>query len=334
MENIKPILESAGALYGFNQTQLKPLPGGHISHVYGFDQDSRSYVLRITPPNDEISLPEMQAILEWMQYLAQHGASIPGPIRSVNNNLIEIIEHHGGTYLAVVIEAANGSLSEEVHIKQWNEELYQILGVTIGKIHNLATQYTPSSPTLKRPVWDAIPNNFNPESNNDPSLVTIISKRGEVLDHLDRLPKGKDSYGLIHGDLHFGNFFIDIPNKEITIFDFDDCVYGWFVMDIATLLFDILVVYQGPDKGELASNFLLNLLKGYTREKLTSIFWISQMPYFLKLLEIGIYMLVYKDYDASDNVSWIGKFMHERKERIENDIPYIELDFGEIFRSI
>lgn len=45
MENIKPILESAGALYGFNQTQLKPLPGGHISHVYGFDQDSRSYVL-------------------------------------------------------------------------------------------------------------------------------------------------------------------------------------------------------------------------------------------------------------------------------------------------
>ena len=45
MENIKPILESAGPLYGFNQTQLKPLPGGHISHVYGFDQDSRSYVL-------------------------------------------------------------------------------------------------------------------------------------------------------------------------------------------------------------------------------------------------------------------------------------------------
>ena len=104
--------------------------------------------------------------------------------------------------------------------------------------------------------------------------------------------------------------------------------------DIATLLFDILVVYQGADKGKLASSFLLNLLKGYTREKLTSIFWISLLPYFLKLLEIGIYMLVYKDYDASDNVSWIGKFMRERKKRIENDIPNIELDFEEIFRSI
>jgi hypothetical protein len=145
--------------------------------------------------------------------------------------------------------------------------LYQILGVTIGKIHNLAAHYTPSSPTLNRPELDAI------------------------------------------------------PNKEITIFDFDDCVYGWYRYAI----FDILVVYQGADKGELASNFLMNLLSGYPREKLTSIFWINQMLYFLKLLEIEDYMLVYKDYDASENLSWIGKFLRERKKRIENDIPMSNL---------
>ena len=34
-----------------------------------------------------------------------------------------------------------------------------------------------------------------------------------------------------------------------------------------------------------------------------------------------------------DRMSWIGKFMYERKKRIENYIPYVELDFGEIFRS-
>jgi Ser/Thr protein kinase RdoA (MazF antagonist) len=334
MDKIESILDSASALYSFDTTQLKPLHGGHISQVYGFNQETRSYVLRITPPNDEITLPEMKAILEWMQYLAQHGAAVPSPIRSTNNNLIEIIYHKGQTYLAGVIEAAKGTLSEEVQIEQWNEELYQILGVTIGKIHTLATQYNPSNPTLKRPVWDDIPNNFNPENNDDPSLVTIVSKKEEVLDHLARLPKGKDCFGLIHGDLHFGNFFMDIPNKEITIFDFDDCVYGWYLMDIATLLFDILVVYQGANKEELASNFLLNLLRGYTREKSFSLFWINQMPYFLKLLEIGIYIQVYQDYDASENVSWIGKFMNERQKRIENDIPYVELDFGEIFRSM
>lgn len=245
-----------------------------------------------------------------------------------------MIDHNGQNYLAVVIEAANGTLSEEVDIKQWNEELYRILGRTIGKIHHIATHYVPSSPVLKRPAWDAITNNFNPITDDNPSLVNIMSKRKEVLDHLERLPQSEDSYGLIHGDLHFGNFYIDIPNKAITIFDFDDCVDGWFVMDIATLLFDILVVYQGTDKEELASSFLLNLLQGYTKEKSISLFWISQLPYFLKLLEIGIYLLVYKDYDTSDNVSWIGKFMVKRKARIENGLPYIDLDYGKIYRSI
>ena len=96
--------------------------------------------------------------------------------------------------------------------------------------------------------------------------------------------------------------------------------------DIATLLFDILVVYQGADKGEFAERI--------HKREVNQHFLDQQLPYFLKLLEIGIYMLVYKDCDVSDNVSWIGKFMHERKKRIENYIPYIELDFEEIFCSI
>lgn len=334
MDDIEPILESASAFYRFNPTQLKPLPGGHISQVYSFDRGSKSYVLRITPPNDEITLPDMQAILDWMQYLAQHGASVPSPVQSIDNNVIEIIEHNGQTYLVAVIEAANGTLSEDVDFEQWNEELYQILGRTIGKIHNIATHYLPSTPAIKRPDWDAVTNNFNPNHENKPALVKIISKREEVLDYIERLPQSGVSYGLIHGDLHFGNFYIDIPNKKITIFDFDDCVYGWFIMDIATLLFDILVVYQGREEKELASNFLLNLLKGYSKEKSVHLYWISQLPYFLKLLEIGIYMLVYKDYDENDDTSWVGKFMLKRKERIEDGIPYIELDYEKIFCSI
>ena len=87
--------------------------------------------------------------------------------------------------------------------------------------------------------------------------------------------------------------------------------------DIATLLFDILVVYQGADKGEFAERI--------HKREVNQHFLDQQLPYFLKLLEIGIYMLVYKDCDVSDNVSWIGKFMRERKKRIENDIPISNL---------
>lgn len=334
MRDINPVLDTAVKAYGFNLSQLVPLTGGHMSHVYRVERDEGSYVMRITPPNDDIRILDMQAILHWMQYLARQGGSVPSPIQSSDHSLIEIIQHHGEQYLVVVIESASGVLSEEVSIELWHDELYQVLGTTIGKIHQLASQYTSPNPDLVRPAWDKSINNFNPQINDDPSLTIIRSKREALLDHLSKLPMERDSYGLIHGDLHFGNFFIDISKNKITIFDFDDCAYGWYMMDIATLLFDILVVYQGADKGDLAGIFLLNFLRGYTREKSISPFWINQMPYFLKLLEIGIYLQEYEAYDSSDTVSWVGKFMPARKKRIENDTPYVDINFEEIFRLI
>ena len=158
-------------------------------------------------------------------------------------------------------------------------------------------------------------------------MAIINAQRGKVVSYLNSLPKENNSFGLIHGDLHLGNFFIDDTENKITIFDFDDCVYGWYMMDIATLVFDFPVVYAQTNEHELTKNFTRHLLNGYISEKPTSMYWIKQLPHFLKLLEIGIYMLVYKDYDPEDNQSWIGKFMLGRKESIENDIPYLDIDF-------
>jgi Ser/Thr protein kinase RdoA (MazF antagonist) len=52
--------------------------------------------------------------------------------------------------------------------------------------------------------------------------------------HLRSLPTPVDGYGLLHTDLHHGNFFVD--EGRITAFDFDDIGYNWFASDIAVLL--------------------------------------------------------------------------------------------------
>ena len=57
---------------------------------------------------------------------------------------------------------------------------------------------------------------------------------------LDSLPKDDDCYGLIHADIHQGNFFVD-ENDNITIFDFDDCHYHWFAYDLAVPLFGLAI---------------------------------------------------------------------------------------------
>lgn len=321
------VLNSAAALFNIMDKSIETLHGGHFSHVYGFNQDSKSFILRITPPDPEINKIQMLAILEWMEYLAGKGASVPRPIHSKNENLLEEINYKDQLYLAAVVDAADGILSEEMPLRDWNNELYQTLGRTIGKIHTLSSQNTIDGAVRIRPDWDRVSNNFNPEHVQDADLALILSEREKVVEYMQSFSKDIDSFGLIHGDLHMGNFFIDAQVNKITIFDFDDCVYGWFMMDIATLIFDYPVVYPPSGEPDIVENFIIHLLEGYVSEKPTDKFWISQLPYFLKLLEIGIYLQVYKAHDIQDSESWIGKFMSGRKERIERGEPYLDFNF-------
>jgi len=43
-----------------------------------------------------------------------------------------------------------------------------------------------------------------------------------------------ESYGLVHCDVNPTNFYVN--DGQITLFDFDDCAYNWFINDIAVAL--------------------------------------------------------------------------------------------------
>ena len=316
-------LNTAATLYGVSEAELQPLRGGHFAQVYGFKLNDRDFVLRLAPPNDDVDLPAQKSILAWMAYLAAHGASVPEPLLSKNENLVEVISSPEGEWLAVGYSQAEGILSEEIPLDQWDDVQFQTLGRSIGKIHAIARDYVPST-EVSFPQWDKGGNLFNRQIENE---FWLKEKQSLLLEKIHSYPKPADAYGLVHGDLHFGNFFMEIHKQVVTLIDFDDCAYGWFVMDIAVLLFDILVLYPGTDKDEYGQDFLHSFLTGYLTENPLSMFWLEQLPFFLKLLEINIYDLVAESYP--DNAGeWGMKFMPGRKERLENDTPYMNLDFS------
>jgi Ser/Thr protein kinase RdoA (MazF antagonist) len=327
-----PFIGAAARRYGVPAADLTPMVGGHVTHVYSFTKDGKNYVLRITPPNEEIDLPAMHAILPWMHFLAEGGASVAAPVLSQNGNLIEPIEQDGQTYIAVAFERAPGIRGEELTFDQWNDALFARLGQTAGKMHALAKAYVPPSADLKRPDWNAASNCYHPPEELPPSEAIVAEKQARIFEYVQTLPKDADSYGMIHADLHGGNFFVDMATNTITVFDFDDCAYGWFAMDIAMGLFDALVLYPGPDREAFAARFLRSYLQGYRAENAISAFWLSQLPHFLKLLEIGVYAEVYAYHDPADTESWVGRFMANRKFRIEHDVPYIDIDFGHLLQ--
>jgi len=331
---METILKMAAQYYGIAASELSPLPGGHFSHVYGFHRDGQDYVLRITPPNEEIGFVEMQAILTWMHALTAHDAPVAGPILSKQGQLIERVVERGKPYLLVAFPKAQGIRGEELAFEQWTDALYMRLGQTLGKLHTVAQTYTPPNPTLRRPMWDKVGNCYNETSVPDTVPPVILEKRQAVVDYVQTLPKDKESYGLIHADFHGGNFFVDTTTNTITVFDFDDCVYGWYSMDIAMSVFDALVLYTGSDKSAFATHFLGHYLRGYLSEKSLDRFWAAQIPYFLKLLETNIYLQVAPYHSPEDTDSWVGSFMQDRERRIVEDIAYVDVDFAALLEKV
>ena len=93
------------------------------------------------------------------------------------------------------------------------------------------------------------------------------------------------------------------------------------------------LLYDGLDREQFGAHFLERLLEGYLTEKRLSPSRMRQFPAFLKLLEIGVYAMICRDFDPVGAGKWAGKFMPGRRERIEQEIPYVELDFEGIFRA-
>jgi Ser/Thr protein kinase RdoA (MazF antagonist) len=326
----RDIAARAARRYGVDDPELTPLTGGHFADVYAFTKEGVECVLRVIPPNDEIDARAAEAILEWMGHLAEHGGSVTRPVRSENGAYIEVIEDGSSTYTATVCEKAKGVLAERLPADAWTDALIEELGRTTGRIHAIARTYTPVNDSFRRPAWDEIGNCFHPIESLDESRGGVRARLEEVMDRVSAFPRTEEGYGLIHADLHGGNFFVDVERGAITVFDFDDCCYGWYAMDVAMALFDTLVVYPRSDEPASARAFMRAYVAGYKRERHLSNFWIERIPDFLKLLEIGVYTMVRRQHDPSDTESWIGKFMPNRKERIERGVPYVDVPFGEI----
>lgn len=71
-----------------------------------------------------------------------------------------------------------------------------------------------------------------------------------------------------------------------------------------------------------------HFLRGYGQACTWDFKWLKEIPNFLKIREIELYAVMYRDFDVNNiDDEWCARFMHNRKSRIENDVPYIDFDF-------
>jgi amicoumacin kinase len=318
-DNKDYILTESTKFYGIQSTDLTKL-GSFESFVYEFRRNGKEYILKITHSLHR-TINQVWGELEWLDFLAKNGVSVSPVAPSINSNLLEVIEMDESFFIVYSFIKANGCRPVYEH---WNDQLFQTWGRAVGKMHRLTKEYSPSKPDYKRFEWFE-DGSVGLEKHIPPDQKLVIQNYTKLMDSLNSFPRDRESYGLVHTDLHQGNFFID--NGEITIFDTDDCHYNWFAFDLAIPLYYVLRDANiNQDDKSFARNFLRNFLIGYREENKLEDEWIERIPYFMKLRDYDLYTIIHAEKAFTLN-EWCSRFMEGRQEKLEKNISVIDLDF-------
>ena len=307
--------------YGVTLEDLTPLDGFE-SFIYEVHQPDRESILRVSH-----SERRSEALIlgegDWINYLAKHGAGASQMYHSNDGNLVEkVSDGHGEYFLGTLFAKAPGVPPRQFG---WSDTLYETYGRTIGQLHRLSMDYTPSDPRAIRPQWDdpimGIEASWMPAGNE-----IVLQKYQEIEARCRTLPQTREEYGLIHFDVHGGNFFV-APDGSLHLFDFDDCNYSWYANDIAIVLF--YLVHRGEeDTAAFTKNFMTHFIRGYQQENLFNPEWLDLIPMFLKMREIDLYAVVHRSFDVENSTEpFVLWYMTGRQEKIENDVPYVDFDF-------
>lgn len=312
--------------FAIESASIKELDGFE-SFIYEVEKDGRPFILRISH-NLHNSPERVRAEMEFLDYLIRNELRVPGPQKSIFGEWVETIpapspELPDSVFSAALFTKAPGRPPRR---GDWTPEFCRAMGAFLGRLHSLSRQYVPQA--YRRHEWyedqeDYI--KYLPEGQE-----RVIEQFNQLISHLKSLPCDADGYGLAHLDFHGGNFFIEQAGAEpgITLFDFDDCAYAPYIYDIAMALFYVVPHHcETPEGLETAHTFLNNFMEGYNREYRLAPEWFTEIPNFLKLREFDLYMVLYRSTGPDDLGPWASSFMEGRRERLENGVPFIPMDF-------
>lgn len=321
------IRDEAARRYGLSPSDLTEL-NAFENFVYEADnEDVASLVLRIshsTRRTFDYTLGE----IEFVRYLGAVGIPVAQPMLSEAGQFVERIEDEPGHHFVVTaFERADGIVFDDAPpLKDlyWKPPMFRDLGRIFARLHNRAQTYKLSNPRFKRQEWyeyDVVDiDRFAP-----PEEQLVRERTARIIERLKQLPRTPDDYGLIHADLHPHNF--TFADGRITVFDFDNCEYAWFVKDLAVLIF---YVARGAERGEredAVATFFGPFLEGYRELRPCERKWLEVVPDMLALQRSMNYALFhqYRDPGLLDEAtldSW-----HRFRRDIEADAPVLQLDF-------
>ena len=306
--------------YGIGASDITLLDGFE-SFVYEVKAGGRHYALRISHTGLRRTKEEIRGEAEFIHYLAQNGVACARPLLSPQGRLVE--ESSGGDheFVAVAFEWAEGGNPEP---KDRTPEFMRQFGATMGRMHRLVKDFTlPGGCSRPEGISDL---SGYLEGFRETLEEAIVLKYQAYIDAVRALPRDRDGYGLIHGDMHMENIHLDDAGR-IKVFDFDDSSYFYFAADIAVVLFHLTPHRCTPEQAERMRDMYRHFMGGYRLEHDLSAERLAGIPVFMKLREGDLYCILCNDWEYVSDDEWCVSYMEGRRERILADTPVLDIDF-------
>lgn len=311
-------------LYGL-EPKVKKL-GDFENYVFETYKNGKALILRITHSSHR-SGEDIESEMDWMRHLHKFGLSIPEVYSSINELFVEPLSADDGSeFYGCLYSKAEGE-PVNVRSEKFDSELFKAWGETTALMHQATKSYKPSEGIKMRSSWDQdelleVEKYFPAEDSQ------LVENAHQLFDTLSRLPQNLDTYGLIHTDIHSGNFFYD--GEKIHVFDFDDACYLWFASDIAIPLFYSIFYKIPPEKQEerqeFADEFLHAFMEGYEKANNLPKGWKEQLPLFLMLRDVVLYAVLHKKIAPEDRGERLLAMMAELRDRIKNKKPIVNVN--------
>ncbi|UOE95386.1 phosphotransferase [Alkalihalobacillus sp. LMS39] len=316
------IINEAVDRFQLKKDSLKKL-GSFENYVYECIKDDNSYILRFTHSSHR-SKAQIESELDWVNFLKEKNAPVCGPLRSSSGCFVEEIQAtDGSSFFSCLFEKAQGS-PVKVTDEQFNEKLFHQWGKSIGRLHTLTEHYTlPDHIQKRHELIVGFDTEFAPYL---PSDKVIQKNAQDVIAQLNNIPKTEKTFGLIHTDLHLGNFFYD--GETMYLFDFDDCGYHYLLSDIAIAIYYTCWFNDNTDEENtnLIHQFIPAFISGYREEHSFLAEDLRLLPLFFHLRDLELLGVLHKKWDVSALNEKQQKLLDDLYSRVKNQTPIVQFD--------
>jgi Ser/Thr protein kinase RdoA (MazF antagonist) len=329
-----PLVSGLYGLEGYEISRINAHQGGRNLAYNCAKEGSDAKIIRIAFLDDRIR-EDFLAEAQYVRYLFQHGGSVSDVVSSKHGNLLEEITYHNHTFFICLFEKAKGKQLVDNNYQYRDgvpmTEYYYNCGKTLGKLHQLSKEYTPVQ--RRYSFFDKYNAEYIDKLIPD-SLSLLKVKLIELLTTLEQLNQNNESYGMVHFDYGDGNYHIDFDTGQITVYDFDNSCFCWYMFDLASIWRNGTGWIQfEPDvnkRKKFMEDYFKVVLEGYRSETKIENKMLDQFPLFIQMNLMENIVDAFEcmrhsgeEPEWEEDLSYLIKCM-------EDDIPYMGF-FHEIY---